>query len=81
MNWRGRPLESHEVIVNLIAGTTTRTGLSVHAELDPGTYPKGIKITDKEMRTLEHDHITRHAFHGEWVRHEAPSNRAEVQDL
>jgi Rhodopirellula transposase DDE domain len=66
MNWRGRPLESHEVIVNLIAGTTTRTGLTVRAELDPGSYPKGIKITDKEMRALEQDHITRHAFHGEW---------------
>lgn len=66
MNWRGRPLESHEVIVNLIAGTTTRTGLTVRAELDPGSYPKGIKITDKEMRALERNHITRHAFHGEW---------------
>jgi hypothetical protein len=39
MNWRGRPLTSHEVIVNTIAATTTRTGLSVHAELDTGTYP------------------------------------------
>jgi hypothetical protein len=66
MNWRGRPLETHEVIVNLIAGTTTRTGLTVRAELDPSSYPKGIKITDKEMRALEHNHITRHAFHGEW---------------
>ena len=66
MNWRGRPLESHEVIVNLIAGTTTRTGLRVHAELDQGSYPKGIKISDKDMRTLEQNHITRHSFHGEW---------------
>src|SRR5262249_21692273 len=46
MNWRGRPLESHEVIVNTIAATTTHTGLTVHAELDTRTYPKGIKITD-----------------------------------
>ena len=47
MNWRGRPLTSHEVIVNAIAATTTRTGLTVHAELDPGTYPKGTKIPDR----------------------------------
>jgi len=66
MNWRGRPLESHEVIVNLIAGTTTRTGLRVRAELDHNRYPKGIKISDKEMRTIEQNHITRHEFHGEW---------------
>jgi hypothetical protein len=66
MNWRGRPLVSHEVTVNLTAGTTTRTGLRVHAELDEGTYPKGIKISDKEMRELERRHLTRHTFHGEW---------------
>ncbi len=41
MNWRGRPLTSHEVIVNSIAATTTRTGLTVRAELDPGSYPTG----------------------------------------
>ena len=52
MNWRGRPLTSHDVIVNTIAATTTRTGLSVHAELDTGTYPSGIKIPDKQMKTL-----------------------------
>ncbi|MGH8930624.1 MAG: ISAzo13 family transposase, partial [Egibacteraceae bacterium] len=45
MNWRGRPLESHEVIVDLIASTTTRTGLKVHAELDAGSYPTGVKVT------------------------------------
>ena len=66
LNWRGRPLESHQVIVNLIAGTTTRTGLRVLAELDEGTYPKGIKVSDKEMHALEQRHITRHQFHGEW---------------
>jgi hypothetical protein len=63
MNWRGRPLESHEVIVQLIAATTTRTGLTVQAELDEGTYPKGIKISDKQMTALPLD---RHDFHGEW---------------
>ena len=63
MNWRGRPLESHEVVVNLIAGTTTRTGLTVVAELDQDDYEKGIKVTDKEFEKIP---ITRHAFHGEW---------------
>ena len=53
MKWRGQPLTSHEVIVNLIAGTTTRTGLTVHAELDDTTYETGIKVTDREMRQLE----------------------------
>ena len=66
MNWQGQPLTSHEVVVNLIAGTTTRTGLTVRAELDETIYPKGIKITDREMKDLETQHLTRHAFHGEW---------------
>ena len=67
MNWRGRPLTSHEVIVNTIAATTTKIGLSVHAELDTGEYPAGIKIPDKQMRALETDAIlTRHDWHGEW---------------
>ena len=66
MNWRGQPLTSHEVIVNLIAATTTRTGLTVRAELDASTYEKGIKITDREMRQLETQHLTRHDFHGDW---------------
>jgi hypothetical protein len=52
MNWRGRPLTSHEVIVNAIAATTTRAGLTVHAELDPGAYPKGTKIPDREIKAL-----------------------------
>ncbi len=63
MNWRGRPLTSHEVIVELIAATTTRTGLTVRAELDEGTYPKGVKVTDDELAALP---IVRHDFHGEW---------------
>jgi hypothetical protein len=65
-NWRGQTLTSHEVAVNLIAATTTRTGLTVHAELDVGEYPKGIKITDRQMRELEARAITRHDWHGEW---------------
>ena len=64
MNWRGRPLTSHEVIVNTIAATTTRTGLTVHAELDTGTYPTGIKIPDREMKALETTGIlNRHDWH------------------
>ena len=63
MNWRGRPLTSHEVIVNTIAGTTTRTGLQVHAELDPGQYPTGARISDQQMSGLA---LTRHGWHGDW---------------
>jgi transposase len=63
MNWRGRPLTSHEVIVNSIAATTTRTGLTVRAGLDPGSYPDGVKVTDEQMAALPLD---RHAWHGDW---------------
>ncbi len=63
MNWRGRPLVSHEVIVNLIGATTTREGLQVRAERDTGSYALKIKVSDDEMAAL---HITAHAFHGEW---------------
>ena len=67
MNWRGRPLTSHEVIVETIAATTTSTGLTVHAELDQNLYPIGVKIADKDMKDLETKRIlTRHDFHGEW---------------
>ncbi len=62
MNWRGRILESR-VVVNLIAGTTTRTGLTVRAELDNSVYQKGIKVTNREMKQLP---IARHEFHGDW---------------
>jgi hypothetical protein len=63
MNWRGRPLTSHQVIVDLIGATTTRTGLTVHAELDNTSYPTGIKISDAQLAALP---ITRHDFHGDW---------------
>ena len=67
MNWRGRPLTSHEVIVSLIASTRTKTGLTVAAELDQAEYPKGIKISDQEMADLEQSRrLRRHGFHGEW---------------
>jgi hypothetical protein len=62
-NWRGRPLVSRAVIVDLIGHTTTRTGLEIQAELDTGTYKKGIKVTDDELAAVR---ITRDDFHGEW---------------
>lgn len=62
-NWRGRPLESLGVIVNLIAHTTTKTGLHVEASLDYGTYETGIEVSDAEMASLR---IKAQKFHGEW---------------
>jgi hypothetical protein len=52
MNWRGRPLVSHEVVVETIAATTTRTGLTVHAELDEGDYPTGVKVSDRQLKAV-----------------------------
>ena len=54
---------SHEVIVNLIAATTTASGLQVHAELDTANYPLGKKVTDAELGEVN---IQRHEFHGDW---------------
>ena len=62
-NWRGRPLESLEVIVNLIANTTTQKGLRLQAALDPGQYPKGIEVSDEELARVR---LERHPFHGDW---------------
>jgi len=63
MNWRGRPLTSHQVIVQTIAATTTRTGLRVRAELDTSAYATGVQISDRQMDALP---LTRHAWHGDW---------------
>jgi hypothetical protein len=63
MNWRGKPLISHEVIVNLIAATTTRKGLKIEAEIDRNIYTKGIHVPEEELEKL---HIERASFHGEW---------------
>ena len=63
LNWRGRPLKTHQVIVDLISSTTTATGLTVHCILDTGQYPTGIKNTSKDVEALP---ITRHKFHPEW---------------
>ncbi|MFD9477925.1 ISAzo13 family transposase, partial [Streptomyces nojiriensis] len=73
MNWSGRPLTSHEVIVQSIAATTTRTGLRVRAGLDTNTYPTGVRIKDAEMAALP---LTRYAFHGDWnyALHPQPSS-------
>jgi hypothetical protein len=63
MNWRGRPLISHEVMVNLIANTTTQQGLTIKAALDTGRYPIGIKVTDQEFEKVK---LKQSKFHGEW---------------
>ena len=62
-NWRGQPLVSHEVIIQLISATTTRTGLKVFCELDTNSYETGIKISDEELASVN---IERDKFHGEW---------------
>jgi hypothetical protein len=62
-NWRGKPLISHEVIINLIAATTTKTGLVVKSKLDSNTSPSGVKISDQQMSQLQ---LRRDQFHGDW---------------
>lgn len=62
-NWRGRPLETYQTIVNLIANTTTTTGLTVRCELDPNLYPTKIKLTNQQKESIP---LTRHLFHGDW---------------
>ena len=63
MNWRGRPLVSYRVVVNLIAATATEKGLRVEAELDTKEYPTKVKVSDAEMAAI---HLYPHRFHGEW---------------
>jgi hypothetical protein len=71
MNWRGRPLTSYRVMVQLIANTTTKKGLKVKADLDQGYYPTGVKISNKELAAVP---LTAHEFHGTWnyTVHSAP---------
>jgi len=76
-NWRGKPLVSHEVVVNLIAATTTRTGLTVRSELDTGDYPAGLRVSDAEMRSL---HLRRDDFHGEWNYSLLPRQRLSLTE-
>jgi len=62
-NWRGRPLRSRAIVVNLIGNTTTKTGLQIQAELDGKAYPLGIKVSDKELAAIR---LEKASFHGEW---------------
>lgn len=77
-NWRGRPLVSHEVIINLIAATSTQQGLKIQAELDSASYPTGIKVTDDELAAV---HLKRADFHGDWNYHILPAHRKKVLRL
>ena len=83
LNWRGRPLTSHDVIINTISAVTTRTGLTVTAVLDDGRYPTGTAVSDEQMNDIEDRALTRHRFHGEWnytllpVLRPAPDSRPE----
>jgi len=70
MNWRGRPLVSHEVVVKLIATTKTRTGLRVKAQLDRRKYPPKIKVSEEDLRSVN---LKRHEFHGDWNYTVSPS--------
>lgn len=63
LNWRGRPLETYQTVVNLIANTTTTTGLTIRCELDPNLYPTKIKLTKQQKESIP---INRHEFHGDW---------------
>jgi hypothetical protein len=72
-NWRGRPLTDYRTIVSLIAGTTTKAGLTIKARLDRRTYKRGIKVSKKEMKALN---LEPHDFHGEWNYTIAPKQRA-----
>ncbi len=63
MNWRGRPLTSLRIIIELISATTTSTGLTIQADYDPNWYPTGVKITNKQLSAIPLDP---HEFHGEW---------------
>ena len=62
-NWRGQPLVSHEVIINLIASTATKTGLKIRAALDRGSYPTGVAIAEEQLAAVN---LKRDAFHGDW---------------
>jgi hypothetical protein len=78
LNWRGKPLISHEVIVKLIEATTTTTGLKVRCQLDTNIYPSGVKVSDREVAQVN---IQRHEFHGEWNYTILPSNQPRAGDV
>lgn len=70
LNWRGRPLETYQTVVNLIANTTTKTGLTVRCQLDLSHYPTKLKVTDQEKQSIP---LVRHGFHGDWNYNILPS--------
>jgi hypothetical protein len=70
LNWRGRPLETYQTVVNLIASTTTKAGLAVRCQLDVSDYPTKIKITEQEKNSIP---LVRHDFHGDWNYNIRPS--------
>jgi hypothetical protein len=76
INWRGKPLLSYRTIVQLIAATTTDTGLKVRAVLDENKYPKGVKVSDVQLASVN---LTRHAFHGDWNYTISPSRRTSAR--
>lgn len=77
-NWRGRPLISYEVIVQLIGATTTTKGLKIQAQSDNNDYPKGKRVSDEEMQSVN---LQRADFHGEWNYMIAPHHRCKVEQL
>ena len=76
MNWRGKPLRSYRTIVQLIAATTTDTGLKVRAELDERKYSKGLKVSDAQLAAVN---ISRHSFHGDWNYSISPSQKSRAR--
>ena len=75
LNWRGKPLTSYEVVVNLIGSTTTANGLEVKSELDRNIYEKGIKVIDKDFKKIN---IVKDSFHGEWNYTIRPNHQGQV---
>ena len=73
VNWRGRPLTSYQIIIDLISQTTTSTGLKVYARLDPTVYPKKIKVTKQQIAAVN---ITGHEWHPEWNYRISPTDRS-----
>ena len=76
INWRGKPLRSYRTIVQLISGTRTEAGLRVRAELDKKKYPKGLKVSDAELASVN---LTPHEFHGDWNYTIAPRRKSSAR--
>ena len=77
INWRGKPLRSYRTIVQLIAATTTDTGLTVRAELDENKYPKGVNVSDAQLATVN---LSPHAFHGDWNYMISPNEKIHLAE-